>query len=244
MATHRSESSFGPAPDFGPPSPRPVPEPPSRVERPWFSWALMAVCAVAFVPQILDLTGHPELQYSLYGPAIAAGEWWRVLTAQVEHHGLFHIFANGTSILGFGPFLERRIGSLRLAVASLIGGLFSAAFALYFTWTGYTAGASGMIIGWLGLGLLIVEARWRRVLGQWAVFNVLISLAPGVSWAGHLGGAVGGLASGWLIRKSDVALPPARFGLFDRLAPVLVVLGVGVVWLAVQFHRPGPGFPR
>ena len=50
-----------------------------------------------------------------------------------------------------------------------------------------------MIIGWLGLGLLIVEPRWRRVLLQWAVFNVIVSLAPGVSWAGHLGGFVGGL---------------------------------------------------
>jgi membrane associated rhomboid family serine protease len=204
----------------------------------------MAICAAAFVPQLLDLTGHPELQYSLYGPAVASGEWWRVLTAQVEHHGFLHLAVNGTSILGFAPFIERRIGGVRLAVASAIAGLFSAAFALYFSWAGYTAGASGMIIGWLGLGLLIVEARWRRVLLQWAVFNVIVSLAPGVSWAGHLGGFVGGLGCGALIRKSDVTVPPTRFDLFDRFAPVLIALGVMAVWVAIQFHLPGASFPR
>jgi membrane associated rhomboid family serine protease len=204
----------------------------------------MAICGLAFVPQLLDLGGHPELTYSLYGPAVAAGEWWRVLTAQVEHHGLFHLVVNGTSILGFAPFIERRIGGIRLAVASLVCALFSAAFALFFSWNSYTAGASGMIIGWLGLGLLIVEPRWRRVLLQWAVFNVIVSLAPGVSWAGHLGGFVGGLGCGALIRGSDTAVPPARFGLFDRLVAVLLVLGVLAVWAAVRFHLPGTGLPR
>ena len=204
----------------------------------------MAICGVAFVPQILDLTGQPELAYSLYGPAVAAGEWWRVLTAQVEHHGFLHLAVNGASILGFAPFIEKRIGGVRLAVSSLICGLFSAAFALFFNWYGYTAGASGMIIGWLGLGLLIVEARWRRVLLQWAVFNVIVSLAPGVSWAGHLGGFVGGLGCGALIRRSDDVVPPARFGLFDRLSAGLILLGALAVWAAVKLHFPGTGLPR
>src|SRR5262249_1128681 len=150
VATHRSEPSFGPAPDFGRPSrPAPPPEAPGVSRRPWFSWTLMAACVVAFIRQLLDPTGNPELQYSVYGQAIARGEWWRVLTAQVEHHGLLHLVVNGTSILGFAPFIERRIGGLRLALASLICGVFSSAFALYFNWNGYTAGASGMIIGWL-----------------------------------------------------------------------------------------------
>ena len=204
----------------------------------------MAACVVAFIPQLLDPTGNPELQYSVYGPAIARGEWWRVLTAQVEHHGLLHLVVNGTSILGFAPFIERRIGGLRLALASLICGVFSSAFALYFNWNGYTAGASGMIIGWLGLGLLIVEARWRRVLLQWAVFNAIVSLAPGVSWAGHLGGFVGGLGCGALIRRSDTVVPPTHFGLFDRFAVVLVALGALAVWAVVQLHLPGGGAPR
>jgi len=204
----------------------------------------MVICGLAFVPQILNLNGQPQLAYALYGPAIAAGEWWRIFTSWVEHDGAVHLVANGTSILGFGPFIERRIGSVRLAVVSLIAGLGSSAFPLFFDWNRPTLGASGIIIGWLGAGLLIVEPRWRRVLGQWAIFNVLVSLVPGVSWAGHLGGFIGGLGCGALIRKSDTVVPPARFALFDRLAPVLIALGGIAVWAALQFHLPGRGLPR
>jgi membrane associated rhomboid family serine protease len=209
-----------------------------------FTWALFVVCVLAFIPQLLN-PGSEEA-YSIYGPAIAAGEWWRVLTAQVEHHGLLHLAVNSVSILGFGPFIERRVGSVRLALEALFAALVSAAFALHFNWAVWTAGASGIIISWLGLGIPIVEPRWRRVLVQWAIFNVLVSLAPGVSWAGHLGGFLAGLVSGVLIRRSDVFIPPRRFTLFDRLIPLLIVLGALLVFLAVRFppaaaFTGGPG---
>jgi membrane associated rhomboid family serine protease len=202
------------------------------------------VCVLAFIPQLFS--PGSEDAFSIHGPDIAAGEWWRVLTAQVEHHGLLHLGVNGMSILGFGPFIERRVGSVRLALEALFASLVSAAFALYFDWSVWTAGASAIIISWLGLGIPIVEPRWRRVLLQWAIFNVLVSLMPGVSWAGHLGGFLAGLVSGVLIRRSDVFVPPTRFTLFDRLLPVLIAAGAGLVLLAVRFapavpFHGGPG---
>jgi rhomboid protease GluP len=204
----------------------------------------MAICGLAFVPQVLDLTGKPQLAYALFGPAIASGEWWRIFTSWIEHDGPVHLVANGTSILGFGPVIERRIGSVRLAVVSLIAGLWSSALPLFFDWNRATLCASGIIVGWLGAALLIVEPRWRRVLGQWAIFIVLVSLVRGVSWAGHLGGFIGGLGCGVVIRKSDTVVPPARFRLFDRLAPVLIALAGLAVWAALRFHLPGRGLPR
>jgi membrane associated rhomboid family serine protease len=211
---------------------------PVAAQRPIFSWILFAVCVAGFLPQLA--TPGVEMSLSIHGPDIAAGEWWRVLTAQVEHHGYLHILLNGLSILGFGPFVERRVGSIRLALESLFAALVGSAFALYFNWDAYTAGASVMLSSWLGMGIPIVEPRWRRVLVQWALFNVLLSLGPHVSWAGHLGGFLAGLLSGLLMRRSDRVVPPTHFRLFDRLLPLLLAGGVGLILLAVRFHTVAP----
>ena len=220
---------------FGPESEHLRSETPVRSgPRPVFTWALFVVCVFAFLPQLV--TPGAERAYSIWGPGVAAGQWWRVLTAQVEHHGYLHIAVNGMSILGFGPFIERRVGSVRLALVSLFASLVGAAFALHFNWNTWTAGASVILSAWLGLGIPIVEPRWRRVLLQWALFNVLLSLSPGISWAGHLGGALAGLLCGVLIRMSDGFVPPTRFTLFDRFIPLLLALGVGLIFLAIKFH--------
>ena len=231
MASHREGIAFGHEPEHL------QPEPAARVARPLFSWGLFAVCVVCFLPQLVQ--PGAEMAWSVRGPDVAAGEWWRVLTAQVMHHGPVHLAVNCISILGFGPFIERRVGSLRLGLASLLAGVLSSAFALAFSWEAYTAGASGMIIGWLGMGIPIVEPRWRRVLLQWTLFNVLLSLNKGISWAGHLGGFVAGLVSGALMRRSDAVVPPRRFGLFDRLYPLLLASAVAAVILVVRFHSSG-----
>lgn len=222
---------------FGPESEHLRSETPVRSgPRPIFTWALFVVCVFAFLPQLV--TPGAEREYSIWGPGVASGQWWRVLTAQVEHHGYLHIAVNGLSILGFGPFMERRVGSLRLAVISLFASLVGAAFALYINWDVFTAGASVILSAWLGLGIPIVEPRWRRVLVQWAIFNVLLSFGHGISWAGHLGGALAGLLCGVLIRMSDDFVPPTRFTLLDRSLAPLLALGVGLIVLAVRFH-PG-----
>jgi membrane associated rhomboid family serine protease len=228
VALHRRDPNFGPEPEELRPEPAP------RVARPVFSYALMVVCFLVFLPQL----GDPESlrRWALWGPGIERGQWWRVLTSSVEHFGAVHLIMNGSSILGFGPFVEKRVGSVRLALVSLIAALVGAASSLTFNWNVFTAGASGIISGWIGLSLPIVEPRWRRVLVQWTILLVLISLIPGVSWAGHLGGFLAGLVSGVLMRWSDPLLPPRAFRWFDRLAAALVLLAAGMVYLVLQRH--------
>jgi len=142
---------------------------------------------------------------------VAAGEWWRVLTSAVEHIGPLHILANGLSIWSFGPIVERQIGSWRMFAVSLVTALTSAAGALGFLWFFPSAGASGVICGWLGLALLIFSGRARKVLLQWTFLIVMISLIPGVSWAAHLGGFVGGVALGLVLRGGVRLRPTAPF---------------------------------
>ena len=218
------------------PTPAPTP-PPARAPRlppPLFSWAYLGVCILVFLPHAA-MPGPPD-RFLLYGPAVADGEWWRVLTSAVEHISPFHILANGVSIWSFGTVLERQIGSLRMFAASVVTALTSAAGALGFLWFFPSAGASGVICGWLGLALLIFGGRARKVLVQWAILIVLISLIPRVSWAAHLGGFVGGVVLGVLIRAGVRLRPTEPFWLYDRLVLLALVIAAVLVWLVVRLH--------
>jgi membrane associated rhomboid family serine protease len=216
------------------PTPTPPPVPVPRPPPPLFSWIYLGVCVLVFLPHAVDV--EPPNGFLLYGPAIAAGEWWRVLTSAVEHVSPFHILANGLSIWSFGTVLERQIGSVRMFVASLVTALTSAAGALGFLWFFPSAGASGVICGWLGLALLIFGGRAQKVLVQWAILIVLISLIPRVSWAAHLGGFVGGLVLGLMLRAGLRVRPNTPFWLFDRLAIPAIAIAAGVVWIVVRAH--------
>src|SRR5262249_21151301 len=125
---------------------------------------------------------------------------------------------------------------------SLIAGLLSSATALAFMWHYPSAGASGVIAGWLGLALPIADARQRKVLIQWTLLLVLVSLAPRVAWAAHLGGFFGGLVAGLVIGEAYRPPPrqPSRF--FDRMVVPLLALAVLAVIVVVAWHagaQPG-----
>ena len=222
------------------PTPTPPPVPVPRQPPPLFSWIYLGLCVLVFLPHAMD--PEPPDKYLLYGPAIAAGEWWRVLTSSFEHVTPLHILMNGLSIFSFGPVVERQIGTGRMLIISLISGLLSSATALAFMWQYPSAGASGVIAGWLGLALPIADARARKVLIQWTVLLVLVSLVPRVAWAAHLGGFVGGLVPGLLIRAAYRKTPTEPFRTFDRWALPLLVLAIVAVVLVVALHAgPRPG---
>jgi rhomboid protease GluP len=240
LAARESGVPFGPESEHlrgetPPPSAPPVRSGPL----PLFSWGFLGICVLVFLPH---LTTGPNPNLVLYGPAVADGQWWRVLTASVEHVSPLHILMNGLSIASFGPVLERLIGSKRLFVASGVCALTSAAASLGFMFASYSVGASGVIAGWLGLALPIFDGRGRKVLWQWTILLVLISLVPRVSWAGHLGGFLGGAAMGLLIRGSLRRTPGTPFRTFDRVSVPLVLLAAALVYGIVRFHSgAGPG---
>jgi membrane associated rhomboid family serine protease len=205
-----------------------------RLPPPLFSWIFLGICVLVFLWHVLG--GVPIDAFVLYGPDIARGEWWRVLTSNLEHVTPMHILMNGISIFSFGPVVERQIGTRRMLLVSLIAGLASSAAALGFMWLYPSAGASGVIAGWLGLALPISDGRARKVLLQWTILLVLVSLVPRVSWAAHLGGFVGGLVPGLLIRAAYRATPSEPFRTFDRVALPLLALAAVTVVLVVRLH--------
>src|SRR5436305_2022955 len=152
----------------------------------------MGVCGVAFAAN-LALGGQPFRQMVLFGPKVLEGEWWRVLTCVFAHGSIMHIVFNLSAVWTLGRMLEAGIGTFRFLVTTLVGALGSAFAVLVVNFDQPTLGISGVILAWAGAMLPIVNQAGRRSLGTWLIQVVVISLLPGVSWAGHLGGFVFGV---------------------------------------------------
>ena len=140
----------------------------------------------------------------LYGPAVQAGQWWRLLTWGFLHANLLHVGFNMFLLYALGPQLERAFGSARFALV-YFGALFAGALAvMLFDWDQPTLGASGAV---LGMAAALAIAMWLRGadLRQTPTFGLVVLnlalplLLPGISFWGHAGGVVGGVAMAWLL---------------------------------------------
>jgi membrane associated rhomboid family serine protease len=173
-------------------------------------------------------------QIALYGPLVQAGELWRVLTCVFSHGGPIHLFFNMWVAYSLGVPLERGIGSGRFLLVSLVAALGSSALALLFNFEVVTVGASGMILGWGGAMFVTAGRELRRSLLVWLAQIALISLLPGISWAGHLGGFLFGLPMGLALRSGP--------RVFSRAAPLLLAIALGVTYITAHPERFG-GLP-
>lgn len=168
------------------------------------------------------LTGSPLAgAFGLFGPAVAAGEWWRLITSGFLHSGLIHLGLNMFVLYILGPGLERVLGRVRF-LALYTAGLTAASLgALLLSPAGLTVGASGAIFGLMGATIIGQRATginpWRSGIIGWVVINLIFTVAvPGISIGGHLGGLAGGLIAGvilWRPRLRPALATLACFGL-------------------------------
>lgn len=134
----------------------------------------------------------------------------QVLTAPFLHFGFEHLMANSLPFLVLGV-LARMAGRRPFWVATLASILVSGLFAwLLSAPSTVTAGASGLVFGWLAFLLVrgLFNRNWKQILISAAVFGFfggmlwgVFPTLPGVSWQGHLGGAVGGVLAAWWLQR-------------------------------------------
>lgn len=134
----------------------------------------------------------------------------QVLTAPFLHFGFEHLMANSLPFLALGV-LARMAGRRPFWVATLASILVSGLFAwLLSAPNTVTAGASGLVFGWLAFLLVrgLFNRNWKQILISAAVFGFfggmlwgVFPTLPGVSWQGHLGGAVGGVLAAWWLQR-------------------------------------------
>lgn len=163
---------------------------------PLVTYVLIGINVVMFVLQ--TMSSELERALVLFSPAVADGEWYRLLTSAFLHYGPMHIVFNMWALYVIGPPLEVALGRLRftsLYLMSALGG--SVVVYLLSTLNGQTAGASGAVFGLFGATFVIgkklnMDTRW--VIGLIVINLVITFVVPNISWQGHLGGLVTGAA--------------------------------------------------
>jgi rhomboid protease GluP len=136
----------------------------------------------------------------------SALDWWRILTFSFLHLNWLHVLMNTAALLWLGGIVERRLGTEwfagLFAAAAVSSGIAGMLLGPFLPTTGIAVGASGAVCGLLAAALILVfrmkpvqgeaDRRLRMPLVIASIAAVAVSLVPGVSLAGHLGGFVGG----------------------------------------------------
>jgi membrane associated rhomboid family serine protease len=171
---------------------------------------------------------------ALNGPAVANGDWWRIITSGFMHYGLLHLAFNMYALWILGQMMEPAIGRVRFALIYFVGLLGGSLGALIASPNALTAGASGAVFGLMGAAILVMRNRgvnvWQSGLGVWLFLNLAITFTVShISVGGHIGGLIAGTVAGWvLVELPDMVRMP-RWG-----ASVLAaVIGIGVFGAAI-----------
>jgi membrane associated rhomboid family serine protease len=135
-----------------------------------------------------------------YAPLLTVIEPWRMITAGFVHSpdNFWHILLNIYSIYIFGRVIEPMLGPIRFLVLYLVSIFGGSAMVL---WLGEpvvpVVGASGAFFGLMGAYLIMLRAIGDNsglLVGLIAVNLAFGFLVPGISWQGHLGGLLAGMA--------------------------------------------------
>jgi len=147
-----------------------------------------------------------------FGPALIAGEWWRILTSNYLHWGTAHIFGNMVWLFFVGLMLERLIGRKGFLLVYTATGIIGAMTSVWVNPLQVAAGASGAVFGVYGAatayafprGHIVPVKVLRKHAGFMAMFVLLqvfgaFESPHGVAHFAHIGGYVSGYLLGlWL----------------------------------------------
>jgi membrane associated rhomboid family serine protease len=175
-----------------------------------------AFLALIWILQVFNVADHYQLdqQYGILPRNV--GRLSDIFTAPFLHVSWAHIEGNSVPLFVLGVAAAYR-GLWRFLGVSLIVAIVSG-LTVWFLQSGntVTVGASGLIFGYFGYVLVrgIFDRNWMDILigvlagaMYYSILQVAIPGTPGVSWLGHIGGLVGGVLAGYLLRAPRTARP-------------------------------------
>lgn len=178
--------------------------------------ATVIICAVLtgffvaalFMPELSD-------ELACHGADLPV-RWWKAFTSGLSHSGIVHLLLNVVMIAYIGYKMERRCGSIWLAVV-FIGGvgvgtaLFMNMYAAAYpsiSVRGASGGKCAMMAFFAAVfiyDLLMakredVAAVMMESVPVWCliVFELFLSYMPNIAWSAHIGGVIVGVAAGLL----------------------------------------------
>lgn len=199
---------------------------------------LVFVAEIATGGQIGRIGGDVVVRYALYGPAVADGDWYRLITSAFLHANLIHLFFNMLFLWWFGRALESHLGAARFLGIYLVSALAGAAGALVVSPGAVTVGASGAVFGILGAGF-ILERGHVMVFGGQAMFvigiNLVLSFAlSGISIGGHVGGLLGGALSMIALTRLGRYRPILSR---EGVAAIVALVALGILSVVIAYAK-------
>jgi membrane associated rhomboid family serine protease len=180
---------------------------------------ILTFVALLYVVELIDQLTRHSLDANGIRPLEADG-LWGIVFAPVLHANWQHLMANTVPLLVLG-FLVTLAGLSRFvwatAIVWILGGVGTWLIGNLGSSCGPTdhIGASGLIFGWLAFLLmfgLFVRRVWNIVIGVVVLFaygGVLLGAMPvlgqcgGVSWQGHLCGAIAGVVAAYMLSAPE-----------------------------------------
>ncbi|WP_026412543.1 rhomboid family intramembrane serine protease [Actinomadura oligospora] len=216
-------------------------------DQPVVTYALIAVCVLAYVGEIASKAVVPD--YMMLGAwtrpdgtlaaGVLDGEWYRLITSMFLHQqptgtsfGFAHILLNMWALYVLGPPLEMALGRARYLSLYLLSGLGGNVLLLLVApYTG-AVGASGAIFGLFGAFFVVARrsgAPTGPILFLLAINLIFTFSVSGISWQGHVGGLATGLAVAFVY-----AYAPAVRQRWLHIAAPLAVLALFVALILVK----------
>lgn len=172
-----------------------------------------------------------------YKTFVAAGfEIWRFLTVGLVHISVFHLLINLMALMNLGTITEKIYGRARFTTILLGSIIIGSLFVYVGEGNSLTVGMSGGLYGLMGAlfvytfetGMIKqpnVRSQFIRIL----TVNIIISLMPGISLMGHLGGFVGGVLMGVIFTRNDAWDMLRKNTVIATLALVMALGYLGVI---------------
>lgn len=188
-----------------------------------------------YYPGVNEATCRASGDGLTWVPGVSDGSFWQLFTSMFAHVEIWHIAFNMFALYALGPQLEMVLGRLRFLALYLLSGLAGSALVFWASdEQSATLGASGAIFGLMG-GLLVVAFKVKgnvQTILTWIAINAVITIVGSqyISWQGHLGGFLGGLA----IAGALVYAPKRNRTQFQVAALVLIAALIAVA-IAVRF---------
>ncbi|HYO99347.1 MAG TPA: rhomboid family intramembrane serine protease [Pyrinomonadaceae bacterium] len=204
-------------------------------------------CFVALMVFEMPDTKEAIEAAGLVKPAVWRGEVWRLLTCSVLHVNFQHFWMNSLALLSLGRVVEVHASRWHLPIVFLFSALVGSVFSLLLLPDTTSVGASGGLMGFIGMLLVLGYRRRAHLPPQFLkgmLLNIgLVGLIGIVGYdiidnAAHLGGLVGGIIVGLrLVRGSEAALdlaPTKRLAYAGDIALILILLtGAGAAFAIV-----------
>lgn len=203
-----------------------------------------AIIAVTVAVYVLEIVLGNEFvgRFTSWAPAIADGQYYRLLTSVFLHlplneggYALLHIVFNMYILAIYGAQVEQLFGSVRFAFLYLATGFVASAASFGLQACSNGLGASGAVFGIVGVLIVYLYNRQGsrfvdfhlQQLGMFVLINLAIGfMVPRIDNVAHIGGLLAGaaLGAGFDRGKLSKATAPAPL----QVATGLAVLAVGV----------------